>query len=560
MRKQHLVSGWQRLWTSALVGALLVSLMVPLAALARVDVAAQDVASVQGTVTESGTTQPIEGAYVSAEIQGGDGGTVASATTDATGHYVLELPEAGPYEIRVEAERYESQWLEVVYDGTPLTGQDFSLIAQVKWLFGNVTDAVTELPLANAYVQAVSGFDTYLAFTDVDGDYELWVGPTPRGYTVQVGKSGYHAQSNPYEFDGSSIQEKLDFELEPKDPGVYGRVTQSGSGNPIQGALVTLTFPGGTAVQVHTDEYGEYELLLASVGTYNITAAKAGYKPVSDSFTYNGVDSVQKDFALVPNATPVAQDDKYSTPMNTQLSVTAPGVLENDTDADGDTLTISEVTDPGNGFLEFASDGGFTYTPDPEFEGVDTFTYQAYDGSVLSNTAVVSITVGTTPVNYTITATVGTGGTISPSGAVIVEHGANKTFTVTPDAGYEVDTMTVDGQASALTDPVGNTYTFVNVTADHTIHVTFAPEPPPASIPIEGLSRFHTAVAASVEAYPDGSQYVIIATGRNWPDALGGTALAGALDAPILLSEPTSLPSVTARQRSPGWKPRTPSS
>jgi putative cell wall-binding protein len=71
---------------------------------------------------------------------------------------------------------------------------------------------------------------------------------------------------------------------------------------------------------------------------------------------------------------------------------------------------------------------------------------------------------------------------------------------------------------------------------------------PLPSIPIEGLSRFDTAVAASVEAYPAGSDYVIIATGRNWPDALGGTALAGALDAPILLSEPTSLPAATATE------------
>jgi peptidoglycan-N-acetylglucosamine deacetylase len=44
-------------------------------------------------------------------------------------------------------------------------------------------------------------------------------------------------------------------------------------------------------------------------------------------------------------------------------------------------------------------------------------------------------------------------------------------------------------------------------------------------------------VAASLEAYPDGAD-TVIATGRNWPDALGGTALAGVLDAPILLSEP----------------------
>jgi putative cell wall-binding protein len=71
---------------------------------------------------------------------------------------------------------------------------------------------------------------------------------------------------------------------------------------------------------------------------------------------------------------------------------------------------------------------------------------------------------------------------------------------------------------------------------------------PLPSIPIEGPSRFDTAVAASLEAYPDGAEHVIIATGRNWPDALGGTALAGALDAPILLSEPISLPGATAAE------------
>jgi hypothetical protein len=78
------------------------------------------------------------------------------------------------------------------------------------------------------------------------------------------------------------------------------------------------------------------------------------------------------------------------------------------------------------------------------------------------------------------------------------------------------------------------------------IYVRAFGEPPaPPSINIQGISRFDTAVAASLEAYPAGSEFVIIATGRNWPDALGGTALAGALGAPILLSEPASLPTVT---------------
>ena len=78
--------------------------------------------------------------------------------------------------------------------------------------------------------------------------------------------------------------------------------------------------------------------------------------------------------------------------------------------------------------------------------------------------------VGPTPSTYTITATAGANGSISPSGSVSVNAGANQTFTVTPDNGYEVDTLTVDGSTATLTN---NTYTFSNVQSDHTISVTF---------------------------------------------------------------------------------------
>ena len=64
--------------------------------------------------------------------------------------------------------------------------------------------------------------------------------------------------------------------------------------------------------------------------------------------------------------------------------------------------------------------------------------------------------------------------------------------------------------------------------------------------PVEGANRFETAVEVSQASFPGGANTVIIATGRNWPDALGGAALAGAHDAPILLTEPGSLPAVTA--------------
>ena len=70
---------------------------------------------------------------------------------------------------------------------------------------------------------------------------------------------------------------------------------------------------------------------------------------------------------------------------------------------------------------------------------------------------------------YTITATAGPGGKIEPSGTVTVPYGGSQTFTITPDLGYEIEDVLVDG------DSVGrdSTYTFRDVTADHTIHATF---------------------------------------------------------------------------------------
>lgn len=71
---------------------------------------------------------------------------------------------------------------------------------------------------------------------------------------------------------------------------------------------------------------------------------------------------------------------------------------------------------------------------------------------------------------FTITATAGEGGKIAPTGATKVYKGTSKAFTITPNAGYHVDSLTVDGTAvNVVTE-----YTFSDVTANHKIAVTFA--------------------------------------------------------------------------------------
>lgn len=95
---------------------------------------------------------------------------------------------------------------------------------------------------------------------------------------------------------------------------------------------------------------------------------------------------------------PVANDDAITTPEDTP---TSGNVLANDSDPDGKPLTVTLGDSPTKGTLELSDNGDFTYTPDPEFSGTDSFTYTVSDGQ-FTDTATVTITVA--PINDPITA------------------------------------------------------------------------------------------------------------------------------------------------------------
>ena len=135
------------------------------------------------------------------------------------------------------------------------------------------------------------------------------------------------------------------------------------------------------------------------------------------------------------NTPPTAVNDSYSTNEDTTLTVPAPGVLDNDTDADGNSLTAAQVTGPAHGSLTLNANGSFTYVPAANFNGPDSFTYQASDGTAPSNVATVSITVN--PVNDPPTA-------------------ANDSYSTAEDTALSVAAPGVLGNDS---DPDGNALT-----------------------------------------------------------------------------------------------------
>ena len=124
-------------------------------------------------------------------------------------------------------------------------------------------------------------------------------------------------------------------------------------------------------------------------GASNITEINAGFFPGNASSTPPSA-----------NRAPVAVNDSYSVDAGATLTVSAPGVLGNDTDQDNNPLTAVLASGPSSGAFNLSSNGSFTYTPTIG-SGQVTFTYRANDGTVNSNnTATVTITVNAvTPAN-----------------------------------------------------------------------------------------------------------------------------------------------------------------
>jgi hypothetical protein len=144
----------------------------------------------------------------------------------------------------------------------------------------------------------------------------------------------------------------------------------------------------------------------------------------TDSFTYTVTDNngsqdqatVSVEVSDTPDA-PVASDDRVSVRADDSKTI---DVLANDSDPDGDPISLDSFEQPAHGTLTQNSDGTLTYTPDSGYLGSDSFTYTINDGTGRTDTATVSIDVNDFP-----TPTYEDGGLIfdgTTSSAVVVDH------------------------------------------------------------------------------------------------------------------------------------------
>ena len=151
-----------------------------------------------------------------------------------------------------------------------------------------------------------------------------------------------------------------------------------------------------TIVSVTDPQHGTIEIqgaCLVYTPDCNFTGVDSVVYTVSDG--KGGTDTATFTITVKSdrNHKPEAKNDRYDVNEDEVLTVSAPGVLANDRDRDGDGLAASLVYGPRHGTLEFNADGSFVYTPDANFHGKDSFTYRVSDGEAESRIAKVEIRV-----------------------------------------------------------------------------------------------------------------------------------------------------------------------
>jgi uncharacterized protein (TIGR03437 family) len=261
-----------------------------------------------------------------------------------------------------------------------------------------------------------------LAGSDIEGSnltYSIVSGPAHGTVSGGTGAGRTYTPTNGYSGPDSFTFRVNDGSLNSNIATVSINVTQAANTAPVStGGSVTTNEDTAAPITLNaTDGDGDtltYAIISApSKGSLSGgTGASRTYTPNAnatgpDSFTFRANDGTANSNTVTVNITinavndaPTAQNQSTSTAQNTAKAITLAG-----SDVEGSNLTYSIVSGPAHGTVSGGSGAGRTYTPTNGYSGPDSFTFRVNDGSLNSNTATVSITVGSASDNNPPTAT-----------------------------------------------------------------------------------------------------------------------------------------------------------
>lgn len=430
------------------------------------------------------------------------GSGVASRFTDLEKRVILRPDYPIVRTVEKELGRQEPETFNVVLSATPLVGPaplEVSFHAQpsggrapyhTEWRVAQTPDPALEGLRPNKTFAAKGDYEVVVRVTDADGKQALsnrviiHVQPPATGspgFTITA-SSGAGGAIDPAGAVSVPAGENRLFFMKPKAGFRVGRVLVDGT--PV-GAPASYQFES-----VDKDHTIHVEFTSALSRCYEIQAScgdggfisPAGAVPVAEgseaSFAITPAAGFRVERVLVDGTDQGAVSDyrflkidanhnihAQFAPQTYDITATSGsgGAVDpagKTTVSSGGDLTIRVL--PANGY-DIAS----VVVDGKPAGAVSSYTFATIDGP-----HTLHATFSQTPApSFTISASAGPGGAISPAGDVTVPQGTNATFLIRPKAGFRVASLTVDGDAQAAAD----SFTFQSVTADHTIHAAFAP-------------------------------------------------------------------------------------
>ena len=290
----------------------------------------------------------------------------------------------------------------------------------------------------------------------------------------------------------------------------------------------TLTVPAGNGLLVNDvdPEDDPITVIAYALPTHgDLTVSTSGHFAYTPDGDYTGIDTfeyrisdgtsssemVTVTLTVLPpvQRAPIATDDRYATPAGEVLTVSAAhGLLQNDVDLDGDALSLISYQQADHGTINAASDGSFTYTPDPGYQGTESVTATITDGQAIDTSLLIidviasrnRAPVGQTDWYYTpagevldVAATLGLlrndhdpdGDALTVISYQQADHGiidaaSDGSFTYTPDAGYEgveVSVYTMRDEHGAINVEPTELRILVGVYGDLPVGVLTPPSP-----------------------------------------------------------------------------------
>ncbi|MCV7419201.1 tandem-95 repeat protein [Mycobacterium yunnanensis] len=361
--------------------------------------------------------------------------TDADGTVDTTTVVITRQPTAGTATVNANGSiTYANNGTEARTDSFAYTVKDDTGALSNEATVSITVTPVNDAPIAlNDAATVAEGGTTAIAVTANDTDADGTVDTTTIVITRQPTYGTATVNSNgtiTYVNNGSEARtDSLGYKVKDDTGALSNEATVSITVTPVNdapivgndsytvvangtlvisapGLLANDTDPDGNPLAItaaFAPQHGTLSGVFSSGGfTYRPDAGYVG----TDSFRYTVGDGTTTSEGTVTitvtadanNVAPVGNSDSYTIAEDTVLTVNGPGLLANDTDADGQTLSVVSIgTPPTRGSLELRSDGSFTYSPGPNLNGTDTFTYKASDGA--AETAFTTVTINVTAVN-----------------------------------------------------------------------------------------------------------------------------------------------------------------